>query len=45
MNSTRLRTYFKDRVDDWMAARANLLDETGRRVFGAPILAEVGLDG
>lgn len=44
MNPTRLRAYFGSRVDDWKTARHGLLGETGRRVFGSPILAEVGLD-
>jgi hypothetical protein len=44
MNPTRLRAYFGDRVDAWKEARHVLLDDTARRVFAAPILAEVGLD-
>lgn len=44
MNPTRLRTWFGHRVDAWRIARDDLLDTTGKAVFGAPILAEVGLD-
>jgi len=44
LDETRLRRYFGTRVDDWKTARARLLDETGRRVFAASTLSEVGLN-
>ena len=45
MTPARLSAYFGDRAVAWKGAREQLLDATGRRVFGAPILSEVGLDG
>jgi hypothetical protein len=45
MNPGRLRKYFGSRIDKWKEARASLLDAIGLRVFAAPILSEVGLDG
>jgi hypothetical protein len=44
LNATRLLEYFGQRVDRWIAARDRLLpDADARRVFSAPLLAEVGL--
>jgi peptidoglycan hydrolase-like protein with peptidoglycan-binding domain len=42
-----LASYFGPRVEAWKAARTALLggDPTALNVFGAPILADVGLDG
>jgi hypothetical protein len=44
MTPDRLARYFGGRADAWKKARAKLLDPIARQVFGAPILAEVGLD-
>ncbi len=44
MNPGRLTKYFQGREQKWKAARAKLLDETGRKVFSAPLLAQVGLE-
>jgi hypothetical protein len=44
MTPARLANYFGNRAVAWKGARAQLLDETGRKVFAAPILSEVGLD-
>jgi hypothetical protein len=44
MNPDRLAAYFGNRVDRWKAARDRLLaGGPGKRVFSAPLLAEVGL--
>jgi len=45
MNPARLATYFGDRAAQWKAARSALLDgnATAANVFGAPILADMGL--
>jgi peptidoglycan hydrolase-like protein with peptidoglycan-binding domain len=47
MNAQRLGTYFGDRASAWKAARTSLLasQPNALNVFGAPILAQVGLDG
>lgn len=47
LNPARLDTYFGARAAAWKAARSALLggDPTALNVFGAPILADVGLDG
>lgn len=45
MGEESVGLYFGDRVQSWKDARAKLLDETARRIFAAPLLAEVGLDG
>jgi hypothetical protein len=44
MNASRLSKYFKGREARWKAAREKLLDATGRKVFCAPLLAQVGLE-
>lgn len=45
MTPSRLETYYGDRVDRWKAARGRLLSsEISRRVFGSPLLADVGLE-
>ncbi len=44
MTPARLATYFGNRAIAWKGAREQLLDQTGRSVFAAPILSEVGLD-
>jgi FAD/FMN-containing dehydrogenase len=44
MNAGRLSKYYKGREVKWKAAREKLLDATGRKVFSAPLLAQVGLD-
>jgi hypothetical protein len=44
MNESRLKKYFQGREEKWNAARAKLLDATGRKVFAAPLLAQVGLE-
>ncbi len=43
MNPARLARYFGDRAVRWRAYRAQLLGPVGSRVFGAPILGDVGL--
>jgi len=47
LNAARLKTYFGARAEAWKAARNALLggDATALNVFGAPILADLGLDG
>jgi hypothetical protein len=45
LDEANLRGYFGSRFDTWKAARAALLDVTGRRVFGAALLQQVGLAG
>jgi peptidoglycan hydrolase-like protein with peptidoglycan-binding domain len=47
LNPARLNTYFGPRAAAWKAARSAVLgaDATALNVFGAPILADVGLDG
>ena len=45
LTADQVADYFGDRVDRWKAARRELLSDEGRQVFGAPLLAEVGLDG
>jgi hypothetical protein len=44
MTAEHVSDYFGDRVDRWKAARRELLSATGRQIFAAPLLAEVGLD-
>jgi hypothetical protein len=44
MTPARLANYFGGRAAAWKGAREQLLDQTGRKVFAAPILGEVGLD-
>jgi hypothetical protein len=39
----QITDYFGDRAKRWKAARQQILDERARVVFGAPLLAEVGL--
>lgn len=44
LTPARLRRWFGDRVGRWKAARARLLPtERARMVFGAPLLADLGL--
>jgi hypothetical protein len=45
MTADRVSDYFGDRVDRWKAVRRQLLSQQGLRVFGTPLLVEVGLDG
>lgn len=44
LDPARTRRFFGARVDRWKNAREDLLDPVARRVFAAPLLAEVGLD-
>jgi hypothetical protein len=44
MTAEHVSEYFGDRVPRWKAARRQLLSAEGRQIFGAPLLAEVGLD-
>jgi hypothetical protein len=45
LTAEQVSDYFGDRVDRWKTARRALLSDEGRQIFGAPLLAEVGLDG
>ena len=45
LTAEQVSDYFGDRVERWKAVRGELLSEEGRRVFGAQLLTEVGLDG
>ncbi|WP_037583320.1 hypothetical protein [Stigmatella aurantiaca] len=44
MNPGRMAKYFNGRETKWKAAQKKLLDATGRKVFSAPLLAQLGLD-
>jgi hypothetical protein len=44
MTAEHVADYFGDRTTRWKAVRRQLLNEQGRQIFAAPLLAEVGLD-